>query len=95
VDLHDYLRYTADKGGSDLHLKAGGPAYVRIDGTLSPCNDLPALTAADTERFARQAMSDELWERFSSASAWRCSASAERWGWCCGASCPAPSGSTS
>ena len=64
MDLHDYLRYTADKGGSDLHLKAGGPAYVRIDGTLSPCNDLPSLSAEDTERFARQAMSAQAWERF-------------------------------
>jgi len=65
VELHDYLRYTAEKGGSDLHLKAGGPASVRIDGTLSPCNDLGVLSSADTERFARQIMPADLWERFS------------------------------
>ena len=34
VDIHDYLRYLVDKSGSDLHLKAGGPGYVRIDGEL-------------------------------------------------------------
>ena len=62
--LHDYLRFLVDKGGSDLHLKAGGPAYVRLDGELSEVHDLPTLTPADTERFAREVMTPELQAHF-------------------------------
>ncbi len=62
--LEDYLRFTVDKGASDLHLKAGGPAYVRVHGDLSEIVDLPVLTPADTERFVRQALDDTAWERF-------------------------------
>ncbi|MGH3664967.1 MAG: type IV pilus twitching motility protein PilT [Egibacteraceae bacterium] len=64
MQLHDFLRYLVDKSGSDLHLKAGGPAYVRFDGGLSEVHDLPPLTAADTERFAREIMTPDLQERF-------------------------------
>jgi twitching motility protein PilT len=59
VHIHDYLRFLADKGGSDLHLKAGGPAYVRLDGELSEVNDLPHLMPADTATFADQIMDDK------------------------------------
>ncbi len=64
MDFHAYLRLLVDKGGSDLHLKAGGPAYIRIDGELSEIHDLPPLGAEDTVHFAREAMSDELWASF-------------------------------
>jgi twitching motility protein PilT len=63
--LEDYLRFTVDKGASDLHLKAGGAAYVRVDGHLSEITDLPVLTPADTERFVRQALDEKAWDRFS------------------------------
>ncbi|MPZ71661.1 MAG: PilT/PilU family type 4a pilus ATPase [Nitriliruptorales bacterium] len=64
MNFHDYLRLLVDKGGSDLHLKAGGPAFIRIDGELSEIHDLPHLGPDDTRRFAHDAMSDELWVRF-------------------------------
>src|SRR5688500_7997238 len=54
--LRDFLVYTAEKGGSDLHLKAGGPAYLRVDGDLSEVHDLPVLRPADTERFAGEVL---------------------------------------
>ena len=57
MHIDDYLRLMVDKGGSDLHLKAGGPAYVRIDGSLSEIHDLPMLRPEDTEAFALQIMS--------------------------------------
>ncbi len=96
--LEDYLRFTVDKGASDLHLKAGGPAYVRVHGDLSEIVDLPVLTPADTERFVRQALDDTAWERFAGgneadaaysvpawgASAWPPSASAARPAWSSG-----------
>jgi twitching motility protein PilT len=52
----DYLQLLVDKGGSDLHLKAGGPAYVRLDGELTEVHDLPWLYTEDTERFAREVL---------------------------------------
>jgi len=66
VHFHDYLRLLVDKGGSDLHLKAAGPAFIRIDGELSEIHDLAPLTPDDTRRFAREIMSPELWARFES-----------------------------
>ncbi|MEX0660129.1 MAG: PilT/PilU family type 4a pilus ATPase [Egibacteraceae bacterium] len=53
MDIHDYLRLLVEREGSDLHLKAGGPAFIRIDGDLEQCDGLPALTPAITEDFAR------------------------------------------
>jgi twitching motility protein PilT len=63
VHIDDYLKYLVDKGGSDLHLKAGGPAYVRIDGELNPVNDLVPLTMTDTEACAGQVMDDVARQR--------------------------------
>ncbi len=51
-----YLRRLTELGGSDLHLKAGGPAYVRVDGELQPLPDLPVLAPEDTERMAQELM---------------------------------------
>lgn len=64
MHIRDYLQLLVDKGGSDLHLKAGGPAYVRIDGELSEVHDLPWLYAEDTERFAREVLSGRALEAY-------------------------------
>jgi twitching motility protein PilT len=61
--IHDFLRYTVDQKGSDLHVKAGGPPYVRVSGELSK-TDFPALTAADCERAAMELMNDDQARRF-------------------------------
>lgn len=58
--LDDYLRFTVERDGSDLHLKAGGPAFVRVDGDLKPITQLPPLSQADTERFAREVMDERV-----------------------------------
>jgi Tfp pilus assembly pilus retraction ATPase PilT len=34
LDLNELLRYTVEQRGSDLHVKAGSPPHVRVDGTL-------------------------------------------------------------
>ncbi len=62
--IDDFLGYLAEKQGSDLHLKAGGPAYVRLDGELSEVHDLPMLRPEDTAAFAREIMDPELWDAF-------------------------------
>ena len=52
ADLLDYLRLLIEWGGSDLHLKAGGAAYIRVSGDLREATDLPRLTPEDTQSFA-------------------------------------------
>jgi twitching motility protein PilT len=61
--IQDYLRYLVDRKGSDLHVKAGGPPYVRVNGELSK-TDFPALTAADCEKAALDLMDEEQAKRF-------------------------------
>lgn len=57
-DILDYLTVLVDSGGSDLHLKAGGPAYVRVDGDLTPITKLEPLSPKDTESFAMEMMDE-------------------------------------
>ena len=57
-NVHEFLRYVVDQKASDLHVKAGGPPYVRVNGALSKTH-FPALTAADCERAAMELMTDE------------------------------------
>jgi twitching motility protein PilT len=54
--VDDYLTHLAETQGSDLHLKAGGPAYIRIDGDLKPVTALPPLSQNDTARYASEIM---------------------------------------
>ena len=56
--VHDFMRYVVDSKASDLHMKAGGPPYVRVNGSLQPA-DFPPMTPADCERAALEIMSDE------------------------------------
>jgi twitching motility protein PilT len=64
VDISDYLRCLVGKDGSDLHLKAGGPAYVRVNGELSELHELPTLTPTDTARFVQELLDGPSRERF-------------------------------
>ena len=57
-ELDAYVGMLFSSGGSDLHLKAGGPAFVRVDGELTPVHDLPRLAPADTARFAAAIMDE-------------------------------------
>ncbi len=48
------LAMMADRGASDLHLKAGSPPAVRVDGKLSILRDQPAIAADDVTAMARE-----------------------------------------
>lgn len=61
--IMDQLRYLVDVKGSDLHVKAGGPPYVRINGNLHK-TDFEALTAADCEKAAMALMDDDQAKKF-------------------------------
>ncbi len=63
-DLVDYMRLTEQWDGSDLHLKAGGPAYIRVSGTLRQVDALPQLTPRDTAGFVEQILPDSQREKY-------------------------------
>ncbi len=49
MEIEQLLRLTVDKGASDLHLRVPSPPVLRIDGILVPQEDLPPVTAEDTQ----------------------------------------------
>lgn len=53
----DLLRITLDKGASDLHLTAGAPPHLRIDGELQPL-PLPRYTPPDIKGTVYSMMSE-------------------------------------
>jgi twitching motility protein PilT len=63
IDVQEFLRYVVDRKASDLHVKAGGPPYVRISGHLIK-TEFHAMSAADCERAAMELMNDEQAMRF-------------------------------
>jgi twitching motility protein PilT len=63
ANVHEYLRFLVDEQASDLHVKAGGPPYVRLNGNLR-ITEFPALTAAECEQAAFDLMDDEQAARF-------------------------------
>ncbi|MEZ5125140.1 MAG: PilT/PilU family type 4a pilus ATPase [Thermoleophilia bacterium] len=58
--LHELLARNA----SDLHIKAGSPPVLRIDGELVPMDE-PSLTPEDTKDIAASIMTDKQIRRFS------------------------------
>jgi twitching motility protein PilT len=65
--VDEYLQQLVESGGSDLHLKAGGPAYLRIDGDLKPIIKLPPVSPNDVERMAYSMMDDRVRATFNEA----------------------------
>ncbi|HVF52182.1 MAG TPA: PilT/PilU family type 4a pilus ATPase [Actinomycetota bacterium] len=63
AQIHEYLKLIVDKKGSDLHVKAGSPPYIRISGHLAR-TEFPPLGEADCERAALDLMNDEQARHF-------------------------------
>jgi twitching motility protein PilT len=61
--VHDFLRYTVEVKGSDLHVRPGGPPFVRINGHLQR-TDFAVMSAADSERSAMELMTDDQAQMF-------------------------------
>ena len=61
--LPDLLRHTIDLNASDLHLTAGSPPQVRVDGDLQRL-DMPELTPSETKQFAYSVLTDAQKKRF-------------------------------
>jgi twitching motility protein PilT len=67
MDINELLRFTVERGASDLHLKVGNVPFIRVDGELQP-TQFSALTSADTSGFGEVLMSDHKKREFESHS---------------------------
>jgi len=63
MELVDLLKGMLDKGASDLHLAAGRPPVLRIDGELQD-TDYPPLSPNDTRRLVYGVLTDSQKARF-------------------------------
>lgn len=63
MNLMELLRQTTEKGASDLHISAGLPPSIRIDGELKSL-DLPVLNATEAEQLIFAVMSEDLQQQF-------------------------------
>jgi twitching motility protein PilT len=61
--LPELLRYTLEMKASDLHLSAGTPPQVRVDGELQRMQ-LPDLSPSDTKQLAYSVLTDAQKKRF-------------------------------
>src|ERR1043166_2060838 len=61
--LHGYLRALVDTQGSDLHIKVGSPARIRVDGRLSRLDDTD-LSADFTAAAAATIMRPDIYAAF-------------------------------
>ncbi|MFN2544376.1 MAG: type IV pilus twitching motility protein PilT [Actinomycetota bacterium] len=53
MGAQELLRYMVEVGASDLHLRAGAPPFVRVDGQLAP-SPFSLLTPPETEALATE-----------------------------------------
>jgi twitching motility protein PilT len=54
MEIDELLKSMVNKGASDLHLTVTSPPVFRIDGELTPQEDLPPMTAQDIELVLEQ-----------------------------------------
>jgi len=64
VRLHELLRATREKGGSDLHLVSGIAPRIRRHGALEPLAGEPDLDASGLAAILAEAVSTEHWKEF-------------------------------
>jgi len=64
ANLHDLLRTTRERGGSDLHLAAGMEPRVRLHGALEAVGGWPVLSDDDLGKLLREVVSAEQWQEF-------------------------------
>src|SRR5690349_893957 len=58
VNLHQLLKAMVEKGASDMHITAGAPPLLRIDGEVIPLK-LPPLSPVDTKQLCYSIMTEE------------------------------------
>ena len=63
--IADMLKAMVARGASDVHLQAGAPPHVRVDGRIFPWEDMPRLSPDQTEQIAMAMMSESQRKLFS------------------------------
>jgi twitching motility protein PilT len=63
VNLRDLLQEMFDKGASDLHITAGVPPQLRIDGEIVPTEHAP-MTPENTQSITYSVLNEEQQKRF-------------------------------
>ncbi len=63
IDMHQLLQVMVEKGASDLHLTAGTPPQLRVDGSLYPLK-IPPLKPADVQRLCYSVLTEGQKKRF-------------------------------
>ena len=63
INLRDLLQEMIEKGASDLHLTAGLPPMIRVDGDILP-TERPALTPEQVQSLAYSVLNEEQQKRF-------------------------------
>jgi twitching motility protein PilT len=61
--LQQLLRAMVEKGASDMHITAGSPPVLRIDGSVVPLK-LPPLSKSDAKQLCYEMLTDEQREEF-------------------------------
>ncbi|GAB4281469.1 MAG: type IV pilus twitching motility protein PilT [Coriobacteriia bacterium] len=64
AEIDGLLRMMAERGSSDLHLKAGSPPAIRVNGRLQVIHDLPALDQEATRQLALGMMDERQRQSF-------------------------------
>src|SRR3989338_4370123 len=64
MTIEQLFALAVSKGASDVHLAAGRPPYLRIDGALAPVPKAAALTAKGVQDLVFSILSREQEERF-------------------------------
>ena len=64
IQMNKMLTQMVKLGASDVHLQAGGPPFLRVNGTIQPLTNATDLTPAQTEQIALAMMSPTQQEIF-------------------------------
>jgi len=64
MDVSELLKLMVERRASDLHLRVPSPPVLRIDGNLTPQEDLPPVTVNDVELAFEQISTAEQRDRF-------------------------------
>jgi len=63
ASLYEFLKIMINRGASDLHITAGSPPRIRVDGRLVPITDKP-LSPAETKALCYSVLTDSQKHRF-------------------------------
>ncbi len=73
LTLRDLLARAIESSGSDVHLTAGVPPFIRVDGELQPLDGIPEMSDGDIRDLVSTGLTDDQLRRFDATSELDCS----------------------